>query len=95
MNRYEMEGMSALLPGLQHMLDIMHNEVDRMLELSLPESGVRPRVSSTSAVERTMSQDHRNKISLAASRNWQKMSAKQKRARLDAMKRGRTHAPKT
>ena len=86
MNRYEEQGMHALLPGLQHMLDIMHNEVDYMLKLTQDESGVPSKVS--------MAEDRRSKLSVAASRTWQKMSAKQKRARLDAMKRGRTHPAK-
>ena len=88
MNRYEEQGMHALLPGLQHMLDIMHNEVDYMLKLTQDESGV------PFAPKGSMAQDRRSKLSAAASRTWQNMSAKQKRARLDAMKRGRTHPAK-
>lgn len=84
MNQYEEQGIAALLPGIEHVLEFVKLELDRMLEL----------VNKVDHRKGPMDQDHRSNLSVAARRTWQNMSRSQKEARIAALNRGRRHRKK-
>lgn len=87
MNSFEANGIAALLPGIELVLAFVQTELDHMLDLVGHESANPPTPN--------MNQPHPSKQSLGGTRAWQNMSAKQKRARIAAMHRGRRlHAKK-
>lgn len=85
MNHYEANGIAALLPGIGYVLKFVEGELDRMLQLVGHESADH----GSDIPDPPVNQPLRTKQSLGGMRAWQNMSAKQKRARIAAMHRGR------
>lgn len=85
MNSFEANGIAALLPGIGYVLKFVEGELDHMLQLV----GHGSADHGSNIPNTPVQQPHPTKQSLGGQRAWQNMTAKQKRARIAAMHRGR------
>lgn len=85
MNSFEANGIAALLPGIGLVLQFVEGELNRMLQLV----GQGSADQGSNILHPPLNQAPRTKQSLGGQLAWHNMTAKQKRARIAAMQRGR------